>query len=66
MKSVSTKFIKVFTDGTISFTSACLKSKKQVIFYEKDKINSLFFQKARKKKSFQNSLSISYKSKYKI
>lgn len=66
MKSVSIKLIKVFTDGTVSFSSACLKSQKQAILYEKDKINSLFFQKLKKKNSFQNSLSVSYKFKYKV
>ena len=66
MKLISIKCITVSTNGTFSFSSACLKSKKQLTIYEKDKINALFFQKVKKKNSFKNSLSVSYKSKYKV
>ena len=66
MKLVSVKSVKIFTDGTVDFSFTCLKSQKQVVLYEKDNINSLFCQKAKKLSEFQNSLSVSYKSKYKV
>ena len=66
MKLISKKFVKVFTDGTLSFSFTCLKYRKQVIFYEKDQINSLFFQTSKKNNEFQNSFNEAYKLKYKV
>ena len=66
MRSISIKCIHIFTDGTLDFSPVCWKHKKQIIFYEKDKINSLFHQKLEKGNKFQNSLSVLYKSKYKV
>lgn len=66
MKVVNIKSIEIFTDGTINFSYTSLKSSKQLIFYEKDKNNSLFFKKTKTPQSFPNSARNSYKSKYKF
>ena len=66
MNSISIKSIKVFTDGTISISFIGLESNEQVIFHEKDIINSSFSQKSRTSNSFQNTSTISYKAKYKL
>jgi hypothetical protein len=66
MKSIMIKSIEIFTDGTVSFSHSCLKSISQVSFYEKDIRSSLFFKKLKKNEIFQNSSTITYKSKYKI
>ena len=66
MRSALIKHIKIFTDGTIVSSSTCFKSVKQVIFYEKDLVNTPFFSKFKKNQVFQNVSSISYKTKYKV
>ena len=66
MKLVNIKFIEIFTNGTVNFSHAGLKSTKQFIFYEKDMRSSLFFKKITTKQSFQNLQQNSYKSKYKF
>ena len=66
MKSVTIKHIKVLSNGTTSFSFSCLKSPKQVIFYEKDLMRSKFYIKPTKNQEFQTKFHISYKSKYKF
>ena len=66
MKSANIKCIKVSSNGTLSFSSTCLIDSKQVIFYEKDSINSQFFIKPTRNQVFQSPSSTSYKSKYKF
>ena len=66
MKSVCVKFIKVFSDGSINFSYAHLNSNKQMIFYEKDAFNSLFYKKSTKNQFSNNKTHTSYKSKYKF
>ena len=66
MRSITIKSIEILTDGTLSFSYNCLKSTKQVSFYDKDSRSLLFFKKLKNQKTFQNSPTITYKSKYKI
>jgi hypothetical protein len=66
MKSISIKSIEIFTDGTVNFSYIFLKSRKQVMFNEKDAKNSLFFKKLTTPKSIQSSSRTSYKSRYKF
>lgn len=63
MKLGNIKSIEIFTDGTTNFSCTIIKSSKQLVFYEQDIRNSLFFKKDKKKQSFQN-ISQNYKSKY--
>jgi DNA-binding GntR family transcriptional regulator len=64
MKPVIIKRIEVSTNGTISFFSGCFHDLKQVVFYEKDLINSQFFSKLKQNQISQSSFYTSYKSKY--
>lgn len=66
MKSISIKSIEIFTDGTVNFSYIFLKSRKQVMFNEKDAKNSLFFKKLTTAQSIQSSSRTSYKSRYKF
>jgi hypothetical protein len=66
MKLVVIKFIEIFTDGTIHFSYAPLKSIKQVTFYEKDAKKFSFFRKPSKNSLLQNLPRTSYKSRYKF
>ena len=66
MKSINIKHIKVSSNGAISFSFTYLKSIKQVVFYEKDFINSQFSIKPTKNQAFQSSYNTFYKSKYKF
>lgn len=66
MKLISVKSIKIFTDGTAHFFYVPLKSIKQVVFYEKDVKNSLFFRKSTRNQPIQNLSRTSYKSRYKF
>ena len=66
MKSFNIKFIKVFSDGSVNFSSAYLKQNKQVVFNEKDVFNSLFYKKSTKNQYNKNLIYTSYKSKYKF
>lgn len=66
MTVVGTKFVEIFTDGTVNLSFKGLKSSKQVVIYEKDSKNFLFNKKSTKKQSFQNLSQNFYKSKYKF
>jgi len=65
MKPFIIKRVEVSTNGAISFSSGCFHDLKQVIFCEKDLINSQFFSKSKQNQISQSSLYTSYKSKYK-
>jgi hypothetical protein len=65
MKSCTIKRIQVFTNGTTSFFLGCLTDLNQVVFYEKDLINSQLFSKSKRNQISQNLSYTSYKSKYK-
>ena len=66
MKLVNIKYIKISSNGATSFSFNCLNSVKQVIFYEKDSVNSQFSIKPTRNQVFQSSSNTSYKSKYKF
>ena len=66
MTVVGTKFVEIFTDGTVNFSFKGLKSSKQVVIYEKDSKSFLFYKKPTKKQSLQNLSQNFYKSKYKF
>jgi|GEM_PF-5848205 len=66
MKSISIKSIEVFSNGTISFSYTHFKSNKQVIFYEKDFLNSIFSKSSKKSQQSKSIFRTSYKSKYKF
>jgi hypothetical protein len=66
MKLIIFKYIEIFTDGTIHFFYTSLKSSKQVVFYEKDGKNSLFFRKPTKNQPLQNLSRSYYRSRYKL
>ena len=66
MKLSHIKCLEIFTNGTVSFSSASSTNLKQVIFYEKDLASSKIFKKPMRNQTFQTLLHTSYKSKYKF
>jgi len=66
MKCIKVKSMKVWSNGAIVFENICLKSRGQLLIYEKDRANSSFAQKTKPLNLFLNSLDASYKSKYKL
>ena len=66
MKQHSIKQIEIFSNGTVNFSLKCLVNLKQVVFYEKDFINSQIFSKAKKFQNLQISSRAFYKSKYRV
>ena len=66
MKLSTIKSIEIFSDGTFHFSYVSLKSMKQVVFYEKNIKNSLFFRNPTENQSTQNQSRTSYKSRYTI
>ena len=66
MKLITIKFIEIFTDGTVNFSYVPLKSRKQVIFNEKDTKNFLFYRKSTTNQLVQTLFCTSYKSRYKL
>ena len=65
MKSIIVKRVVVSTTGAISFSFHCFIDSKQIIFYDKDLANSIFFRKVEWNQTFQSVFHVSFKSKYK-
>ena len=66
MKQHNIKQIEIFSNGTVNFSSKCSVNLKQIVFYEKDFINSQIFSKFKKIRTLQISSRAFYKSKYKV
>ena len=66
MKPINLKRVTVSSNGAINFSFSCFTDSKQIIFYEKDFVNSALFNKFTRNQKLQSLSYVSYKSKYKL
>lgn len=66
IKCVRIKYIKVWSNGTVTFENTFLKSVTQSVVCGKDRTNAFFSQKIKSLNLTQKLSSTSYKAKYKL